>query len=208
MEGNNNSNRISSSENDTDTNNGHRRSDKEQHRKRSKKSLKINVMRDLKSAQKLKNAFTNTKNSNIFNNNETFPLNYNQTEEFNLQDHQALQHQHQNLDIINKFLSSTASRADCSILKRSQTFSTSSSLPRNFSKTRPSILPNQRDSIDFYNSNINNLNDPNDLNNMSENFLNTQSPTDSHSSFYTDNRRYNNCPPQGSLYKSISYKPK
>ncbi len=152
------------------------------------KSLKINVMRDLKSAQKLKSAFTNSKFSKNFSSiSDSAPLTFFKTSAGSVKPSSSFMD-----DTYQQSQSRQNSQAEhketFSNVRRSQTFSVSAN---NFNKSRSNTtsilpLPNNSDST---------------LHDSDFNPADNLSPTNSQSSFYNDSRMCNNFSQQG-IYKN------
>lgn len=196
--------------------------------KSNQKSLKINVMRDLKSAQKLKSAVSSTKYTQMISNfnelttttnslsksfasslnksnysiNNTNPACANKQASnpsaYSYYEQEPEQY-HANLQKYNLSIDAYSN------VKRSQTF-TSATLPRNFAKSKSahvSILPPSNSKSNLNNNNLFNCNTGSDLNisNNNNNF-NNDSLTNSQSSFYNDSRKCGNY--QQGIYASLN----
>ena len=194
--------------------------------KSNQKSLKINVMRDLKSAQKLKSAVSSTKYTQMISNfnelttttnslSKSFASSLNKSN-YNLNNanpacankqasnpsaysyyEQEPEQYHANLQKYNLSIDAYSN------VKRSQTF-TSATLPRNFAKSKSahvSILPPSNSKSNLNNNNLFNCNTGSDLN-ISNNNFNNDSLTNSQSSFYNDSRKCGNY--QQGIYASLN----
>ncbi len=165
------------------------------------KSLKINVMRDLKSAQKLKSAYSTTKAVSPQMNAEPIYERKNSVHNIiraNTPDSNSYSAQQDQLDTVNNKdgrRMSVSSNQKLPIeayskIKRSQTFS--ATLPRNYGKMRSSILTNDGTGASLVSNSKNLMKSSLDLGFDKGDIINDHSPTNSSYSFYNETKTYNN----------------